>query len=516
MTFTIQSLIDKNARLYPNQNWVTCAETGKSVTWLQVKEEADRISKHLKEMGLEKGQSVGIAGHNSLGNCLAFLGICYGGFLATPLNLVSGEKALQYVVKHSEVKLIITNPDCCGLIKKVIKNSEENVSLIGLDPSKGPIFKNMKINRKIQKDPNYIIQSTDPTLLMYTSGTTGNPKGVLLSHSNLIAAGSNVHKAHNLTTSDIAMCVLPIYHINGLCVTILGTVVSASELVMPFKFSLSKFWDDIERYSCTWFSAVPTLFSYLLNDKTAIFTKKPKLKFARSASAPLSPDIHVRFEKRFSVPIIETMGLTETGAQILSNPMPPKRRKIGSPGKPIGNEIMIGDYNQNPVSNGTMGEILVRGKNVMLGYLKQPKESAKTITKEGWLRTGDIGYADSDGFIFVKARIKELIIKGGENISPREIDEVLLEHKCILEAGAFAVPCKNYGHKPEACVILKEGMFESEKNLRAFCVKRLGAFKAPSKIHIQKELPKGPSGKIQRLKLFGVIYPTKDGKLIDG
>ena len=510
MSQTIRDIIDNNAKLHSNDVWITCAETGKSLTWLQIKQTVENISEHLKNMGYQKGQSIGIASHNSLGNCLAVLGACYGGFLATPLNLISGEKALEYVVQHSKLKLIITSPDCYDLIETVIKKSDQNVKLVELDSSEGPVFKNKNVNKKIYKEPDFLIQSTDPALLMYTSGTTGNPKGVLLSQYNLISAGFNVHKAHNLTKNDVAMCVLPIYHINGLCVTVFGTLVSASQLIMPYKFSLSRFWHDIDKFNCTWFSAVPTLFSYLLNDSTGMQEKRKKLRFARSASAPLSPDIHVRFEKRFSVPIIETMGLTETGAQILSNPMPPKPRKIGSPGKPVGNEIMIGDPNQNSIPNGTIGEILVRGKNVMLGYLKQPKETSETITNEGWLRTGDLGYLDNDGFIFVKGRIKELIIKGGENIAPREIDEVLLEHKYVLEAAAFAVPCTDYGQKPEACVILKKGRFESEKDLKAFCIERLGAFKAPSKIHILKGLPKGPSGKVQRLKLLDIIYSKKN------
>ena len=348
---------------------------------------------------------------------------------------------------------------------------------------------------------------------MYTSGTTGVPKGVLLSHANLIAAGSNVMIGHNLTTNDIAMCVLPIYHINGLCVTVLGTLVSASGLVMPYKFSLTTFWKHISEYNCTWFSAVPTIFSYLLNDKSVGQTKTGKLRFSRSASAPLSPDIHRKFEEHFNIPIIETMGLTETGAQILSNPMPPNMRKIGSPGREVGNEIMIADENQKPLPNNIVGEILVKGPNVMIGYLYQPKETSKAINSQGWLRTGDLGRLDSDGFVFVTGRIKELIIKGGENIAPREIDEALLKHPHILEAAAFSVPCKNYGHQPEAGIRLKDGKEVSLDKLFEHCTSILGSFKTPSKIHILEDLPKGSSGKVQRLKLFSIIYPKGSDKI---
>ena len=341
---------------------------------------------------------------------------------------------------------------------------------------------------------------------MYTSGTTGNPKGVVLSHGNLLAAGRNPVEAHHITSKDTGLCVLPIYHINGLCVTVMGTLVSTSQLIIPYKFSVSTFWQQVYDHKVSWFSAVPTLFAYLLNDETEPVLDRARLRFSRSASAPLSPEIHRRFEARFGIPIIETMGLTETGAQILSNPMPPQERKIGSPGIAVGNEIIIADENLHALAAGMSGEILVRGENVMQEYLHQPDETAKTITSDGWLRTGDIGHMDDDGYVFVTGRIKELIIKGGENIAPREIDEVLLEHDVILEAAAFAVPCENYGQRVEACIRFKPGKAADVSALLDHCRDRLGQFKCPDNIHILDDLPKGPSGKVQRLKLFGLVY----------
>jgi acyl-CoA synthetase (AMP-forming)/AMP-acid ligase II len=286
----------------------------------------------------------------------------------------------------------------------------------------------------------------------------------------------------------------------------MGTLASASGLVIPYRFSVSGFWQQVEANNVTWISAVPTLFAYLLNDEVPVTIDRDRLRFARSASAPLSPEIHRQFEKKFGIPIIETMGLTETGAQILSNPMPPAARKIGSPGVAVGNEIMIGDENQQQIPVNQTGEILVRGDNVMQGYLDQPEETAKTITPAGWLRTGDLGHIDEDGFVFVTGRIKELIIKGGENIAPREVDEVLLEHEAVLEAAAFAVPCVSYGQSVEAGIRLKPGRDVSEVELAAHCVARLGKFKSPDVIHVLQDLPKGPSGKVQRLKLFDLVH----------
>ena len=192
---------------------------------------------------------------------------------------------------------------------------------------------------------------------------------------------------------------------------------------------------------------MPTLFAYLLNDDATPDINTDRLRFARSASAPLPPETHRKFETRFGIPIIETMGLTETGAQILSNLCLLVNERLGHQAKAIGNEVIIADDQQNQVAAMVTGEILIRGANVMQGYLHQPEETAKTITTDGWLRTGDLGHMDDDGYVFVTGRMKELIIKGGENIAPREIDETLLEHDCVLEAAAFAVPCENYGQR---------------------------------------------------------------------
>jgi oxalate---CoA ligase len=285
----------------------------------------------------------------------------------------------------------------------------------------------------------------------------------------------------------------------------MGTLVSQSQIVMPRRFSASQFWHMMHEYDCSWFSAVPTQYAYLLNDDRTPALNKKRLRFARSASAPLSPTVQKKFEDRFGIPIIETMGLTETAAQILSNPLPPATRKIGSPGIAFGNEVAIWDADNNQLPADVEGEIMIRGDNVMQGYLDRPEETKKTLTSDGWLHTGDLGHIDEDGYIFVTGRIKELIIKGGENIAPREIDEALMAHEAVLEAAAFPVSCDDYGQRVEACVTLKSGTCETSESLRQFCVVQIGAFKAPDKIHFMDELPKGPSGKVQRLKLVEIL-----------
>jgi acyl-CoA synthetase (AMP-forming)/AMP-acid ligase II len=503
MTQSIIAQLDANAAADGVAVWLTSPDTGDSVTWAEAASHAREIACRLDAMGLADGAPVAVAAQNAIWSTLCFAGITTGGYLATPLNLVAGARVMSYVIDHSGVEVILCTDDHRQLIDEALTGIDRQVTIIRLDPDSGPDWPD---GPAPARTPRSVPDSDTAGLLMYTSGTTGNPKGVVLSHANLMAAGMNVVDGHGVRPDDTAMCVLPIYHINGLCVTVMGTLMSGSGLVIPYRFSVRAFWQQVHDCDVSWFSAVPTLFAYLLNDEAPPQINRERLRFSRSASAPLSPEIHRRFEDRFGIPIIETMGLTETGAQILTNPMPPATRKIGSPGVAVGNEIIIADDSQQEVARGVTGEILVRGSNVMRGYLGQPEETARTITPEGWLRTGDLGHMDEDGFVFVTGRIKELIIKGGENIAPREVDEVLLEHDSILEAAAFAVPCDQYGQRVEACIRFKPGKVADEAILQAHCVARLGRFKAPDRVHVLDDLPKGPSGKVQRLKLYGLVY----------
>ncbi|HRP77186.1 MAG TPA: AMP-binding protein, partial [Rhodocyclaceae bacterium] len=329
-------------------------------------------------------------------------------------------------------------------------------------------------------------------------------KGVLLPNRAVVSGGHFVSTAHALGPDDRVMASLPLYHINAQIVTAVAPLIHGGSIVMPHRFSVSSFWASVARYGCTWINLVPTMISYLLNapgpSEQGVDTGS--IRFCRSASAPLPPAQHRAFEEKFRIGVIETMGLTETAAPCFTNPLEPARRKIGSPGQAFGNEAKIVDADGKELPSGTIGEILVRGPNIMTGYYKNPEETAKTLSPDGWLKTGDLGYLDQDGFVFVTGRIKELIIKGGENIAPREIDEALLKHPDVLEAAAVGIPDEHYGQEILACVVLKEGREPDEQALRAFCIAELGSFKTPKSIRFMDELPRGPSGKIQRLKLL--------------
>jgi len=498
-TFSIRDLIDARAEIQPDSTFLIEPESGREITFGALKQHAASLAARLAGTGLKPGESVGYAMANGPGTAIALLGALYGGFRATAVNLVSGQQTISYVLEHSESRLVLVSPEQRALVEAALGETG--------GPRKMSISETAPLDGVAAPAPRVDISHDTDGLLMYTSGTTGRPKGCLLSHANLISGGACAVMAHHLTPRDRALCVLPLYHINGLCVTLMGPLVSGGSVVMPQRFSASSFWDQITRWDCSWFSVVPTQISYLLHESNqgrGPQQKPRRLRFGRSASAPLAPEVQRAFEERFGVPVIETMGLTETAAQILSNPLPPGTRKIGSPGIPFGCEVRIVDADMNELPPETEGEVAVRGPSVMKEYFKNPEATAESLTPDRWFRTGDLGRKDADGYVFITGRSKELIIKGGENIAPREVDDALYSHPAVIEAAAFPRPCPDYGQRVEAAVKVEPSSGVTEGDLIALCREKLGAFKTPERVHFLPELPKGPSGKIQRRRLAEV------------
>jgi len=500
---TIRKYIEFRATESPHSTFVTCPHTNHKISNIQLKNNLDKINFYLVNKKKQKKKSkICTLIENSLSSTQLMLGIMYSGMIQVPLNLVAGEEQLTYVISHSESKIIFASSSNFKLAKRMVNRLSSDIEIVEIN--KDNFVDEIDNNFEIIKENT---NCNDNALLMYTSGTTGKPKGVMLSHENILSGGENVKISHELKPKDKALCVLPLYHINGLIVTVIGPLVSQSSLVICEKFSATNFWKYISKFKCTWFSVVPTIISSLLNkySKEEIDSLNLlSIRFGRSASAALAPETHKNFEQKFKIKMIETMGLTESCAPILSNPLPPKKNKYGSPGIPYGNEIMIADNKFNEVSRNTVGQICVKGKNVTKEYYKNPEETKKSFYKD-WFLTGDLGFMDEENYVFVKGRIKELIIKGGENISPREIDDVLYQHEAVLEAAAFAVKCEHYGEKIEAGIVLKKNHKVMEKELIKHCENLIGEFKSPNKIHFFSELPKGPSGKIQRFKIQNKI-----------
>ena len=497
---TIRSLIDQHAEKTPDQTYVIYPDTGISHTWSEFRVRVQSMALYLENM--ELSPKVPVAG--LLGNGQAalelFLGGMYGGFQVLLANPLAGADILAYVLEHSESTNLFVDQQHHELAQQALSQLADKPQLIPLQPDNSNDLERIGSNEELSTP---IPCPEDAALLIYTSGTTGKPKGVIHTHESLLHGGWNTVVAHELTQEDNSLCVLPLCHINAQAVSVMGTLVSGSGLVMPDRFQVSKFWSWMVDEKCSWFSAVPTIFSYLLNaeEDAQLKANLKKVRFGRSASAALPPALQKAFEARFGLSIVETMGITETAAPMLSNPLNSEFHKLGSPGIAYGNEVRVADAEGKVVCTGEENEVQVKGRNVMQGYFKNPQATREAFTPDGWYRTGDLGKMDADGYIFITGRLKELIIKGGENIAPREIDDVLYRHSSVLEAAAFPLPDADYGQTVAAAIATRPGEEVTESALRQLCLDAMGAYRAPSKYFFLDELPKGPSGKIQRLKL---------------
>jgi acyl-CoA synthetase (AMP-forming)/AMP-acid ligase II len=499
---TVAALVAAQAEARPEATYFVAAETGQSLTYRQLAESCARVQAFLGAKGLKPGAHVSLVMPNGIATIRILLGAMAGGYVVNPVNLLSGPEPMRYVLEHSDCALVFASPDRVAAVRELVARIERPIEVVEVDPDAAELPGESLENWA----PAFAgVTGSSLALLMYTSGTTGTPKGVMLTHGNVTANAHIISAEHRLGPADRVTAILPLYHINAFAVTMLTPLAHGGSLVMPPKFSASQFWDMAARHRCTWINMVPTIVSYLLEGPVPPREAIAAIRFCRSASAPLPPEHLLAFQKKFGIGVIETMGLTETVAPAFSNPYAPEKRKVGAVGKPSGCEARIVDEKGAELPDGIPGEVVIRGPQVTPGYYKNEKATASAFFPGGWFRSGDVGIRDADGFFYITGRIKELIIKGGENIAPREIDEVLLRHPAVLDAAAVGVPDKHYGQEVVACVIRREGHDCTAEELREFCVEYLGKFKTPRSIHFVDELPRGPSGKVQRLKLVDLL-----------
>jgi acyl-CoA synthetase (AMP-forming)/AMP-acid ligase II len=336
-------------------------------------------------------------------------------------------------------------------------------------------------------------------LILHTSGSTGRPKRVPLAHANLSISAGNVARHYQLTPDDVSLCVMPLFHVHGLVASTLATFRAGGTVVIPAKFNPLSFWRVARDYGATWYSAVPTLHQLLLARAGDPGSRRPpgteKLRFIRSCSAALPPRVMHALETAFGAPVLEAYGMTEAAHQMASNPLPPAARLPGSVGRGTDVQISIMDDEGRHLPIGERGEVVIKGPNVVRGYENNPEANASSFV-DGWFRTGDQGVLDENGYLTLTGRLKEMINRGGEKISPREIDEVLLAHPKVAEAVAFGVPHTSWGEEVAAAVTLNGEATEAE--LLAYCKERLADFKRPKQIHITTTIPRTATGKIQR------------------
>jgi oxalate---CoA ligase len=352
-------------------------------------------------------------------------------------------------------------------------------------------------------------RSDDTALVLHTSGTTSRPKMVPLSQANLCASAANIRRTLGLAPEDRCLNIMPLFHIHGLMAAVLASFSAGASVFCTPGFNALQFFSWLSESRASWYTAVPTMHQTILERaaRNQQIIHEAQLRFIRSSSSSLPPTVLHELENTFGVPVIEAYGMTEASHQMTSNPLPPMRHKPGTVGVPFGLEVAIMDEKGEIMPQESSGEIVIRGKNVTIGYANNPEANAASFTN-GWFRTGDQGIFDADGYLSIKGRLKEIINRGGEKVSPREVDEVLMEHPAVQQAVTFAMPHAKLGEEVAAAVVLRPGKQVGEQELRNFARERLAAFKVPRKIMILDEIPKGATGKLQRIGLANKLGLT--------
>ncbi len=342
----------------------------------------------------------------------------------------------------------------------------------------------------------------DVALVLHTSGTTSRPKIVPLTQTNICTSAHNIATTLQLTADDRCLNVMPLFHIHGLIGALLSSFNAGACVFASPGFNALRFFAWMDEAKPTWYSAVPTMHQAILSRagrNKAVIEANP-LRLIRSSSSSLPPQVMASLEETFGCPVVESYGMTEAAHQMASNPLPPAARKPGSVGIAAGPDVSVLNEKNEPVPAGAIGEICIKGPNVTPGYEANPSANAEAFAG-GWFHTGDQGRLDDEGYLFITGRIKEIINRGGEKISPREIDEILLDHPAVDQAVTFALPHDKLGEEVAAAIVLKEGQTANERDLRDFVASRVADFKVPRKVVFVEEIPKGATGKLQRIGL---------------
>jgi acyl-CoA synthetase (AMP-forming)/AMP-acid ligase II len=342
----------------------------------------------------------------------------------------------------------------------------------------------------------------DISMVLHTSGTTSRPKIVPLSQRNLCASARNIGRTLQFTPADRGLNIMPLFHIHGLIAGVLAPLAAGSQVYCTPGFNALKFFGWMDEAKPTWYTAVPTMHQAILSraGKNAEVIARHPLRFVRSSSSSMPPQVIRELEDVFRAPLIESYGMTEACHQMASNPLPPAARKPGSVGIAAGPEVAIMGEDGSLLPRGEIGEIVIRGDNVTAGYENNPKANAEGFS-HGWFRTGDQGVMDDEGYVSLTGRLKEIINRGGEKVSPREVDEILMDHPAVAQVVCFGMPHPKLGEEVAACVVLREGQAVTERELQDFVGKRAADFKVPKKILFMEEIPKGATGKLQRIGL---------------
>ncbi|HYB95482.1 MAG TPA: acyl--CoA ligase [Vicinamibacterales bacterium] len=485
---------DNTAIIVPEQNL--------RISYAQLRDNVTALAESLAAAGINRGDRIGMAMPNGLACVVSFLASSMAGTSA-PLNPGYKDEEFQFYLDDTNAKVILLPPDGVDDARAAAQAKGARTLIVNTDAAGHVSLRGVSQRQRIATP-----SIDDVALILHTSGSTGRPKRVPLSHKNLSISARNVARSYQLSEDDVSLCVMPLFHVHGLVASTLATLATGGTVVVPTKFNPMNFWQTAEAYGATWYSAVPTIHQLLLA-RVKPGQPRPagaeKLRFIRSCSASLPPQVLHDLESAFGAPVLEAYGMTEAAHQMASNPLPENGPHLpGSVGPGTDVQICIADEHGNILKPGERGEVCIKGPNVITGYENNPEANATSFF-DGWFRTGDQGFLDENGYLTLVGRLKELINRGGEKISPREIDEVLMSHPAVHEAVCFGVPHKMWGEEVEAAVTLKEKIAEAE--LLAFCKEKLSDFKRPKQIHITDAIPRTATGKIQRRVVAQAFAP---------
>ncbi len=496
---TVLDLIRRQADLQPEAA-ALLAPGRPALTYRGLVEQAEAAAADLAAMGVRRGDRVALALPNGPEAAVAFLAVAS---LATcaPLNPAYSTREFEFYLSDLKARLLLVGTG--GPTPPVDAAGTAGIRAVELRPRpEAPAGVFSLPGGGSGAAPLEAAGPDEVALVLHTSGTTSRPKLVPLTQANLTASAGNIAASLELVPRDRCLNVMPLFHVHGLIGAVLASLAAGASVICTPGPVSDQVMSWMAELGPTWYTAVPTMHQAILEaaGREGKRLGQVRLRFIRSCSSALSPQLGQRLEETFHAPVIEAYGMTEAAHQIACNPLPPRPHKFGSVGLPTGAEAAILDEQGAPLPPGVPGEIAIRGANVMHGYVENPAANAAAFTN-GWLRTGDRGYRDEEGYLFIQARLKEMINRGGEKISPREVDEALLQHPAVSQAVAFAVPHASLGEDVAAAVVLRPEETVTAGELRRFAAGRIAGFKVPRRIVFVAEIPKGPTGKVQRLVL---------------
>lgn len=497
---TIPQLLEAGAA----KHTAITAPGGVSLTYEALRAHVAATVSALNSRGIGNNDRVGIVLDNGPEMATAFLGIASGA-TAAPLNPAYRADEFEFYLTDLRAKLLVIAAGKESPAEGVATKLGIPIARLVAHPEKGAGSFTLEFPASMAAKPVAPPRYASPddiALVLHTSGTTSRPKIVPLAQKNVCASAGNIRRTLSLTKDDVGLIVMPLFHIHGLMAALSAPLSAGGTVCCTPGFNALKFFAWLGEANPTWYTAVPTMHQALLlrAPKNPEIVAASRLRFIRSSSSAMPPTVLAELERVFRAPLVEAYGMTEASHQMASNPLPPRARKPGTVGLPAGPEVRVVDAAGADVAVGERGEIVIKGSNVMAAYENNPAAN-ETAFIHGWFRTGDVGTKDEEGYISIVGRLKEIINRGGEKISPREVDEIIMQHPAVHQCVAFAMPHEMLGEEVAAAIVLREGHTADDKELRAFAAVRLADYKVPKKILIVKEIPVGPTGKLQRIGL---------------